>query len=140
MARRRAHPQGLQGLSDADGNSSPLYDEATVLAASMKRLTPLLLSLQFNGAFPIQELGDVLVGQYVTDSGQPVVIVASKHPETAVTASIKLTGPGIRQDVLSKEQFVRGGNGMMNLPLDAGAGRVLMGAVSCADASWMELR
>jgi len=118
------HPERLQGLVDADGNPTPIYGPATLLARELGKLAPLLLSLK--PAQPPDEVeGEARVGSFVEAEGRSVLIVASVRPDRAVTAVVSVGRAGVWRDALSGENF-EPATGRLNIPLAPGGGRVLV--------------
>ncbi len=120
-----AHAERLEGLIEPDGCPRPLYGPATALARELGKLSPLLLSLGPADQQPSPE-GDAQVGAFVDAEGHPVLVVASTRPDQPVSATLKGLAVGRWEDALTSEVFeVR--DGVLTVPLKAGAGRVLKG-------------
>lgn len=118
------HPERLEGLVEPDGKPTPMYAPATALARELGTLSPLLLSLKRAAAPPRIE-GDARIGGFVDGSGRRVLIVASACPDKAIDVTLRLRSAAAWKDQLTGE-ILTPQNGVLTVPLDPGAGRVLV--------------
>ncbi len=118
------HPEKLEGLVDARGRPTAMYQPASDLARELKKLSPLLMALgPGRGVYAIE--GDVRMGSFTDRLGRPVLIIASTQPGSEVTAKVSAVPDGTWRDQVTGEEFTSTG-GALQVPLGPGRGRVLV--------------
>lgn len=123
-------PDKMDGLIDTDGRPRPIYAAVEELARELKRLAPTLMGLRPVG--PTRWPGDtglqVTFGHFTDSKGRAYLIIANSNPAAAVKVPLQaiLAENYISlTDLLTGEEFVLRA-GTSNLPLAAGAGRVML--------------
>ncbi len=118
------HPEKLEGLVDAAGAPTALYEAAATLAGELRRLSGLLMPLKPAATRMPSKMG-IRYGSFVDPAGRPVLITASTRPDAPVTAQFKVESDAPWRDELTGESLVPKGL-VLEVPLAPGAGRVLV--------------
>jgi len=132
---------GLEGLVTPDGAPTPLAKTATSLARELRKLSPLLLTLQpsadtakwnentrptrSGGAMPPNAGSDFRLTAWTDPKGRDVLIIASLRPDRPVPIRIDKTGAAAWYDALTKKRIVPA-NESISFVLSPGNGRILV--------------